>query len=536
MPNELPQGYLMLAGSERIPPVHASLLGPLDPQAQLEVSLYLRPPAGSDLSDLLRQRAESGLLHSGALMTRDEYLARRGATAADIAQVERFALAYGLAVVQRNQAARRITLAGTVAAMNRAFAVTLQRYALSGSMFRGRTGPIYLPPELHPLVQGVFGLDNFPQATSHIRYARRHRFNASYTPLDVASIYNFPAQGDGSGQSIGLIELGGGYQLTDLQTYFQELHVAMPTVTSVSVDGAQNAPTGDPNSADAEVDLDIEVAGAIAPGAHIVVYFGPNSDQGFIDAITTAIHDTTNQPSVLSISWGAPEAEWSSQSIQAMDQAFQDAAALGVTVCCAAGDGGSSDGLNDGLAHVDYPASDPYVLGCGGTRLDPGCEVVWNDGPSGATGGGVSDVFAQPSWQANANVPPSVNDQHVGRGVPDIAGDADPITGYQVRVDGSEFIIGGTSAVAPLWAALITLINQQRGKSLGYLNPTLYQNYSLFMENAAFHDITDGNNGAYQAAPGWDACTGFGSPDGTALLKALQQIEPSHKKAALPQS
>lgn len=526
----------MLAGSERIPPVHSSMLGPLDPQEHLEVSLYLRPPAGSDLSGLLHQRAESGLLHSGALMSRNEYLARRGAAAADIAQVERFAQAHDLAVVQINQAARRIILSGTAAAMSRAFAVSLKRYTLSGNTFRGRTGSIYLPPDLHPLVQGVFGLDNFPQATPHIRYARRHKARASYTPLDVASIYNFPAQGNGSGQSIGLIELGGGYRMNDLQTYFQELHVAMPTVTSVSVDGAQNSPIGDPMSADAEVDLDIEVAGAIAPGAHIVVYFGPNSDQGFIDAITTAIHDTTNQPLVLSISWGAPEAEWASQSMQAMDQAFQDAAALGVTVCCAAGDGGSSDGMNDGLAHVDFPASDPYVLGCGGTRLDSNSEVVWNEGSSSATGGGVSDVFAQPSWQANANVPPSANDQHTGRGVPDIAGDADPATGYQVRVDGSEFAIGGTSAVAPLWAALVALINQQRGKSLGFLNPVIYQHNSLFMENAAFHDITDGDNGAYQAAPGWDACTGFGSPNGTALLKTLQQIEPSHIKAAVPQS
>ncbi len=469
-------------------------------------------------------------------MTREEYLASRGATAEDIAQVERFAHDYDLTVVQIHQAARRVILSGTVAALSRAFAVTIQHYDFSGNTFRGRTGPIYLPPELNRIVVGVFGFANFPQATTHIRYAAQHLAGASYTPPQVASRYNFPTQGKGSGQCIGIIELGGGYRMNDLQTYFQELKVPLPKVTSVSIDGAQNSPTGDPMSADAEVGLDIEVAGAIASGAHIVVYFGPNSDQGFIDAITTAIHDSTNHPSVLSISWGAPEAEWTSQAMQAMDLAFQDAAALGVTVCCAAGDSGSSDGIYDGLAHVDFPASDPFVLGCGGTRLNASSEVVWNEGLSDATGGGVSDIFPLPSWQANAHIPPSVNDQHRGRGVPDIAGDADPATGYRVRVNGVEFVIGGTSAVAPLWAALIALINQQRGKSLGYLNPVLYGHSSLFVKNAAFHDITNGNNGAYKAVPGWDACTGFGSPNGTALLKTLQQIAPSKVKTIVQQA
>jgi kumamolisin len=529
MSNALPHGYMALVGSERNLPVQARQLASVDPQEQLEVSLYLRPPAGGDLTSLLQQRTESGVPHLGPHLTRVEYLARRGATAEDIAAVELFAQDHQLTVVRIDQPARRITLSGTVAQINSAFALEIQHYALAEGTFRGHSGPINLPQELSQIVVGVFGIDNFPLATPHIRYAQEPAAGTSFSPHDVASLYNFPLKNDGKGQTVGIIELGGGYRSRDLQTYFRQQNVHMPNVVSVSVDGARNSPTGDPYGADGEVDLDIEIVGAIALGSTIAVYFAPNSEQGFVDAITSAIHDTTHHPSVLSISWGAPEDAWTSQGIQAMDQAFQDAAALGVSVCCAAGDGGSGDGEYDGQAHVDFPASSPHALACGGTTLTVGqnktiSETVWNNAPNSATGGGVSDVFALPSWQTNANVPPSANDQHSGRGVPDIAGDADPNTGYRVYADGSNIVVGGTSAVAPLWAALIALINQQRKQSLGYLNPVLYQHASLFMENAAFHDVTDGDNGAYQAAPGWDACTGFGSPNGAALLKTLQQL------------
>jgi len=239
---------------------------------------------------------------------------------------------------------------------------------------------------------------------------------------------------------------------------------------------------------------------------------------------------------VISISWGAAEVYWTSQAMQAMDQAFQAAAALGINVCCASGDNGSSDGVTDGQAHVDFPASSPHVLACGGTRLEAtydtlssqyviSSEVVWNDDPAAsATGGGVSDVFPLPVWQANANIPASINDQHSGRGVPDVSGDADPQTGYKVRVDGQNVVFGGTSAVAPLWAGLIALINQQLGQSVGFLNPILYQNYDLFAQVNALQDVTSGNNGGYSAKQGWDACTGLGSPDGANLLDALNAL------------
>jgi kumamolisin len=286
------------------------------------------------------------------------------------------------------------------------------------------------------------------------------------------------------------------------------------------VDKGANKPTN-PNSADGEVLLDIEVAGAVAPGAKIVVYFAPNTTRGFQDALTTAIHDNTNKPSVISISWGSAESTWTAQSMTAFDSAAQDAAALGVTVCAASGDNGSSDGVSDGANHVDFPASCPHVLACGGTSLQSSngaitSEAVWNDGAQGgAGGGGFSNQFSLPAWQASAEVQPPADG---GRGVPDVAGNADPETGYKVLVDGKSMVIGGTSAVAPLWSGLIALLNEKLGKPLGFLQPTLYE---LPQTTGAFHDITQGSNGAFSAGPGWDAATGLGSPSGENLLQAL---------------
>ncbi|MBV9180611.1 MAG: peptidase S53, partial [Acidobacteria bacterium] len=145
-------------------------------------------------------------------------------------------------------------------------------------------------------------------------------------------------------------------------------------------------------------------------------------------------------------------------------------------------------------------------------------EQAWNELSSneGATGGGVSEVFALPNYQQNANIPAAPNG-FSGRGVPDVAADADPQSGYSVLVDGNATVIGGTSAVAPLWAGLLARINQGLGKNVGHLNPLLYSSSG----ESTFHDITAGSNGEYAARPGWDACTGLGTPDGNALYLAL---------------
>lgn len=473
--------------------------------------------------------AGTGLLH-----THSEYTARYGAAAADLKKVEDYCTSQGLTVESSDKARRTVRVSGSLSKANQAFGAELHLFQSGQHQFRARTGKLHIPADLQGIVIGIFGFDQRPQARPHLR--RNTNPNAaatSFSPLDVAEAYLFPP-GDGTGQTIGIIELGGGYQSSDLKTFFSGIGITpVPGLKSVGVDGAKNSPSGDPNSADAEVELDIEVAGAIAPKAAIVVYFAPNTTQGFLDAITTAIHDTTHSPSVISISWGGPEDTHTGQALTAYDEAFQDAKALGVTVCVASGDSGSSDGESDGNAHVDFPASSPNVLACGGTTLHVSTskgmeklksETVWNGGSEGgATGGGVSETFPVPDYQADAKVPVSVNSSHfAGRGVPDVAGNADPSTGYNVVVDGQQAVIGGTSAVAPLWAGLIARINQTRGSNLGFSNPAFYA-----IRSKAFHDISKGNNGDYSARKGWDACTGLGSPEGTKLLAALQSTAPT---------
>ena len=348
------------------------------------------------------------------------------------------------------------------------------------------------------------------QCRSYLKHAR-FRYNVTsqqFTPKQLAAFYGFPSA-NGSGKKVAVIELGGGFVQADLDQYFKSLGLSVKPVIFVSVSGARNAP-GEPNEADGEVMLDLCVIGGMAPGVQLYCYMAPNTDAGFLGAINQARADGMD---AISISWGAPEDDWDAATISAFNTAFAACAAAGITVTCAAGDNGSSDGESG--KHVDFPASSPYVLGCGGTAINstsPISETVWNDGSQGgATGGGVSSLFALPSWQSAANVPGGKY-----RGVPDVAGNADPNTGWIVVVDGHQMVIGGTSAVAPLWAALAACLSQALGKNVGFMNPALY---SL----AGWQrDITSGNNGVYAARAGYDCCTGMGVPIGTKLLAALQ--------------
>jgi len=349
----------------------------------------------------------------------------------------------------------------------------------------------------------------------------------SFTVPEIATLYHFPSDQHGRGQTIGLIKLGGGYRGSDLDAYFAKLHLARPKVSAVSVDHNRNNPTGDPNGPDGVVMLNIEVAGAVASAANIVVYFAPNTNAGFLDAIVAAAHDTINKPSVILISWGSQESSWAQEERAALDNALQLAATQGITVVAAAGDSGVTDGATDGRPHVDFPSSSPWVLAVGGTRLvaDGGrivSETVWNS-DSGATGGGISDVFGLPEWQSDAGVPHR-KDGSLGRGVPDVAGNADPQTGYHIQVDGSVTVIGGTTATASLWAGLIALINEGLGHNVGHLNPRLYREIG---PAGILNAITHGNNGyqtvaGYSAGPRWNAVAGWGTPDGQRLLDWLR--------------
>ena len=524
-----PKKRFALPGSERAPLKGAREIGPANPSEIIDVTIRLRSRAGK--KPIVDPEEFKKPIEERTILSRKEFEELHGADPDSIARVESFAREHKLTVKEKNPGRRTVILSGTVTAMNQAFGVELKQYEYPNGNYRGRTGAVQLPAKLRGVVEGVFGLDNRPQAKPHFRRRRglagapAAAVSLSYTPIQVATLYNFPTGVDGSGECIGLIELGGGYNPTDLSNYWSQLNLTeTPTVSAVAVGNGSNNPTGDPNGPDGEVMLDIEMAGSIAPGAKIVVYFAENTDAGFLNAITTAVHDSTNNPSVVSISWGGPESSWTQQALTSMDEACQAAAAIGVTICVAAGDDGSTDGVTDGLNHVDFPASSPNVLGCGGTELVASgntiaSETVWNELASneGATGGGISDVFPLPSWQSGANVPPSANPNHnIGRGVPDVAGDADPNTGYVTLVDGQPDVIGGTSAVAPLWAGLIALINESIGKPVGFINPLLYQN-----PNGDFNSITSGNNGAYSASPGWNPCTGLGSPIGVQVAVAL---------------
>ena len=476
------------------------------------------------VSVIVRRKTPLSAAHSRGerRLTRAEFNANHAADPAAIKLVKAFAAEFGLKVEAGTPAPGRRTmkLTGTVANMQRAFGVSLAHKTMEGVTYRVREGSIHLPAELQGYVVAVLGLDNRPQAKPHFRvlgeldaaaaetarsqgFARAHAANGSisYTPVQVGQLYQFPKDASASNQTIGIIELGGGFRQKDITAYFKSLDQKPPKVVAVPVGTGKNNP-GNANGADGEVMLDIEVAGAVAPGARIAVYFAPNTDQGFVDAIAHAIHDTTNKPSVISISWGSAEVNWTAQAMAALDAACQSAAALGITITAASGDNGSSDAVNDGKNHVDFPASSPHVLACGGTNLQGSGtsisdETVWNAQPQGgATGGGVSDVFPLPAWQAGAKVP-KPSKPSGGRGVPDVSGDADPATGYIVRVDGKTFVIGGTSAVAPLWAGLIAVANQQNGKSAGFIQPAIY----AAKAKAAFRDIVKGNNGSFTAGP-----------------------------------
>ncbi len=563
--------WVELSGSEKVLPPGATMAAAIPGDETFEVTVRLRrrkalPP--------LKGRPQQPL-------TRAEYASRYGAGSADVAKVEAFAKHFKLQILDVQVGERSVILCGSVAQFAQAFHVELRQHALAdGSSYRGRVGTISIPAELEGIVVGIFGLDNRPV----VRRSARRAAGASRAAVagaagafqtkgpvrafyanELAKLYHFPVDLDGRGETIGIVELGGGFVQADLDLYFQQAGVAAPPNVTVATvpGGASNAPAPhDPNGPDVEVLLDMEVAGAVAPGARMVMFFAKDgSDQQTLRGILTAIHDAAADVSVISLSWQGTEydASMGTGADFAVQKQYQDnfnaaletAAHLGITVCIASGDYGSAcaplDDLTqpwDGKAHVSFPASSPFALACGGTHIIAATggaleEEVWHPSANVGTGGGISRYFKLPDYQRQAVSEHAVNPAGgAGRGVPDVAANAAEESGYRVRVDGHwypdaehKFLpIGGTSAATPLWAGLIALLNQGLGTRLGFVNPLLYK---LAAETGAFHDVTKGNNGDYKAGPAWDACTGLGTPDGEKLLAALRPLAGGVKRPAV---
>lgn len=561
-----------LPGSTRAPVVRAKLEGKADAERLIKVSIYAKPRMSPAAAQARAARGDALLPGKRRYLTRAQFDEAFGANPADLKKIADWATGNKLKVLETSVPKRLVLVEGLVRQFEEAFGIQLYVYSdAQGGGFRARHGDIHVPADLAGIIDGVFGLDTRKVGRPRLRRSRdaslpieaalretrsrdAHRSRAfaktrgAFFPPQLAALYNYPPHLDGTGQNVAVFAFNGapdgdphgGYRLDALELYFEQvLGGVTPVITDVRVHGPGNEPGPDTKASDdagdstGEVMLDMCVVGALAPGAKMFVYFTEFTSQGWVDALHQAITDD-NDISVISISYGNPEDDpdgaWTRMGLNVVNQAFAMAAARGITICCAAGDDGSSDAVAHGGAHVDFPASSPHVLGVGGTklvaRIGPPLrivrEVVWNEEriDEGSTGGGVSAVFTRPDYQGAAGVPPSVNPPHViGRGVPDVSAVADPETGVEVmHVNGRHLdAIGGTSASAPLWAALVARLNQGLKARCGFLNTVLYTKCA----KGVLRDITSGNNGAYAAGRGWDACTGLGSPDGVKLFKAL---------------
>ena len=533
--------YVDLKGSERKAlPAGSRRIGLADPDHITTVTIQVRSRAKPDELDAAFNRMARQPISRRKYLTHEQLTKRFGASAKDLDAVEDLAGQFGLNVLHRDPGNQTLVLRGRVEDFSRAFQVKLYEYRKAGTTFRGRTGFVRIPRQLEHVIIAVSGLDNRPMRRtprSHAALDTQASRILTFTGKDLAEQYRFPEANpdngrplDGKGQTIAIVELGGGYLPQDVEAYFRGHKIPKPSVVAVSVDRRLNLP----KSPMSEVIMDIEVLGAAAPGARQVVYFGPPSAKGLFDAVSAAVMDTERKPSVISISWGFPEDDLTSvtdQLLNEMSVLFKKAALLGITICVATGDNGSIDldpndpafANNRGKLHVDFPACLEASLACGGTQLTSKGEAAWNEGNGWAGGGGVSVRIKRPSYQDRAGIPSSPKSRYgikEGRGIPDVSGNA---INYKVLQHGESKYAKGTSLVAPLWAGLIARLNQAKGQRIGFLNPILYNHPEVCT------DITIGHNDIrprrrprqYQAGPHWDAATGLGVPNGEAILQVL---------------
>ncbi|MBV9531522.1 MAG: S8 family serine peptidase [Bradyrhizobium sp.] len=530
--------HVVLAGSRRYHRAGTQVLGRADTHEWCDITIKLR--RAEELPEPVAGKA---------VVSRADFDHRYGADTNDLATVEDVLGKAGLTIEAKDGATRKIKAGGPVEAMENLFQLHLLRMQHGDHFYRGRVGDIHIPKALNGIVTGVFGLDA-RRMTRHRRGRIAHAATQEvppaanrpwFLPQELASIYQFPP-GGGDGQTIGIIELGGQYIASDLAEFAQITELGVPPkVVIVEAEKLSPQDRNDP-SAIGECMLDVEVVAGVCPRSTLAVYFSNFTEKGWVDVLDAALHDGANKPSVLSISYGLAEGTniWTGQAMRAINDTLKEAAALGVPVCIAAGDDGSDDQVGDGAAHVDFPSTSPFVLCVGGTALKKRngsgfTETTWFDGDGlradggGSTGGGVSEVIARPTWQKNIAIV-SVNPQApAGRCVPDVAADAAGSTGYFMVAQDNPQVSGGTSAAAPLWAALLARL-MANGKTLGFFTPLLYQASAKTagqpLGAAALTDITEGGNataaaGGYRAAAGFDAVTGWGSPNGANLMKLL---------------
>src|SRR5258708_1514449 len=495
--------HVLLPGSTRGVGPGANVLGIADPNEWMELTIKVRRK--QPLPEV------SGPVQPISCNVLGE---QYGADPADMEKVKTVLGGLGLKILKENPVCCSFRVGATADVIESAFQLKLFHYAHWSGNYRGRKGDVQVPVELKDIITGVFGLDTRRMVNrGGIRRRRTsldlgERAAASrswFYPAELAAVYSFP-DGNGQGQTIGLVEFGGGYFESDLATFCQNANISMPSVRTVSVN---NTSTNQKDGAEGEVMLDVEVVAGVCPAASIVVYFSSFDESGWVNVIDTAVHDQQNPLSVLSISWGYAEdapGAWTSAALNAINDSLKAAALLGVTICVAAGDDGSDDQVGDGHAHVDFPSSSPYVLAVGGTTLKKSTagaitETAWKDGDGvrqdngGRTRVGVSTRLPRAEWQTVriGSVNPGAIDGRIG---PDVAADASANTGYWVVVDGQGGASGGTSASAPLWASLIARLNASLGTPVGYLNPLLFQQGAdgKTIGASGFRDIVSGDN------------------------------------------
>jgi kumamolisin len=538
------------AGAQRLP------IETPDPAEMIQLTIVVRP--SSKLEAAKRSAVKLAVLHRQNNQSDIPFQERYGVGNESFERIEAFVKASGFQLVDKSIPGRFVIISGKLGELSRTFGIEMCMVENEGIRYRSHRGKVQIPAELREIVDVVLGFDTRP-------VGRHHGATSVGRPVDprkVAALYGFPKTLNGSGQCIGIIELGGGFRQEDIRKYFQGYGRPAPQIEvrelTGSADSSGGKGTNDPAEPseiqkfwDAvvhdkfdirkpeailgsaarlqsvlwtiEATMDVELVGTLADGAQIVVYFAPNTEQGKFHAWTAALTDERFKPSVISISSGMFENQLEPYTLRALNDLYHDAVLRGVTICCSSGDTG--DGATNGSSpQVNFPASSPFVLACGGTSLKVSRatrkpESVWNE-PTSATrlssGGGVSSLFPTPFWQRGSGVKAKTGRD--GRGVPDVAARANLKDGYHIRVGNLDIPMGGTSSAAPLWASLVALLNEKLNRSIGYLNPYLYDDEV----RKALLDIRRGRSGKrYQASKGWDACTGLGRPVAQALLDVL---------------